>query len=451
MWCLFILIHHSISFRSWSQVGTDWLNPSNYFFLGCAVLTAIFGLATLLKPSSKLLFLLMLVFWSLLKFDNMPAIPNHIIVALCINLFWIVSISMSLIRNELNDGGGIYRRIEPYLKYSVFILYFFSVFHKLNADFFNPEVSCAVELYSDISSSFPFLPNSNIHGLLIYGTLIAEAAIPVLLLIRRTQLAGILLAIWFHFFLSLHSNVYIMSFSAEIYALLIPFLPSFAVQKIEAQIRSFRANYKYIIPGLFLLVILIVLLFGLSDLSKTIFSFGWAIWSGILFITSIWLFFTYRFRSGDKLRFVFNPWFAFITALLFFNGITPYLGIKTATNFSMFSNLLVSGETTNHLLLPKSLPIVDYSSDLVDIIDTNDPYLGNVRMAHARITFFELERWLQEHGDEQSMVLIYNHNGKLINLKGATTLASKGISDWLQKKFLIFRVIPADGPCPCQW
>jgi hypothetical protein len=59
--------------------------------------------------------------------------------------------------------------------------------------------------------------------------------------------------------------------------------------------------------------------------------------------------------------------------LLFLSGATPYLGLSTASNFAMFSNLSTEGLTSNHLLLSNNpLKIWNYQEDIVKIIEIDD-------------------------------------------------------------------------------
>ncbi len=59
--------------------------------------------------------------------------------------------------------------------------------------------------------------------------------------------------------------------------------------------------------------------------------------------------------------------------LIFFHGITPYFGLRTAGNFSMFSNLRTEGKVSNHLLLSGNpLKIWDYQDDVVEVLEIDD-------------------------------------------------------------------------------
>ena len=68
------------------------------------------------------------------------------------------------------------------------------------------------------------------------------------------------------------------------------------------------------------------------------------------------------------------PKFMYIfLAVIFLYGATPYLGLRTAGNFSMFSNLRTEGAISNHLLLGNNLlKIWNYQEDVVKFIEIDD-------------------------------------------------------------------------------
>ena len=80
-----------------------------------------------------------------------------------------------------------------------------------------------------------------------------------------------------------------------------------------------------------------------------------------------------EFPSAGALLTVRTPGLLIIPALLFANGLMPYLGLKTETSFAMYSNLRTEGGYSNHWLLPASLQIWDYQRDLVKIHRTSVP------------------------------------------------------------------------------
>jgi hypothetical protein len=65
-----------------------------------------------------------------------------------------------------------------------------------------------------------------------------------------------------------------------------------------------------------------------------------------------------------------------LVALVGFNGLCPYLGLKTTLCYAMFSNLRTEGGTTNHLFIPASWQVFDVQQDLVTILDSSDDALA---------------------------------------------------------------------------
>ncbi|MEJ2004534.1 MAG: hypothetical protein P8X57_06135 [Cyclobacteriaceae bacterium] len=332
------------------------------------------------------------------------------------------------------------------------------MFHKLNEDYLNPAVSCAVDLYSNISSAYHLMPTGAVMDeITIYSTLLFEAAIPLLLISGRLWRIGVMLAILFHSLLSMHSNVYIMSFSAEIFAMLTIFIPEEALQRMKGVFNKATQLIMSMIKsrdsGILLILIILgaipVLLFfapvELGTVLKSLFLFGWFTWCLILFL----LVARYGKASwvGSKGNILAMPLLIVFPIVFIINGFTPYLGLKTATNFSMFSNLYINGRENNHLLIDHNYPLLDHSADQVQVISSNQPYFKNLASNDINITYFELVRWMDEHPDVKDLELTLRHNGEITDF---TSLQGESLS-WVEKKLLIYRVLPPRRPCPCQW
>ena len=137
-------------------------------------------------------------------------------------------------------------------------------------------------------------------------------------------------------------------------------------------------------------------------------------------------------------------------ALLIFDGINPYLGLKTDTAFAMYSNLRSEGGTTNHLIWRHPLALANYQEDLVQIVDSSDPKLKAAAGRGVPITFFDLQKrtsYLVKEGGKNISVT-YIRNGKLTQVEAAETdpeLATR--PPLLARKFLLFRAINREG-CP---
>ena len=71
---------------------------------------------------------------------------------------------------------------------------------------------------------------------------------------------------------------------------------------------------------------------------------------------------------------IFKPRWAIqwlIPVILLFNGMNPYLGLKTDYSFNMFAGLQTEGGKTNHIFMPQRFKIASYQYDIVQILASN--------------------------------------------------------------------------------
>ncbi|MDT0644291.1 hypothetical protein RM553_15745 [Zunongwangia sp. F363] len=476
MWCFFILVHHTITAGDWTKIGNNFLQSGNYFFLGLCVFLPFVIILSVLNPRKPLIFAAGLLIWSGIKFGNMPFIPNHIILALIVNLCTISGILYMYFwkksGNLEENIGQMYKIVAPVLRWLVIILYFFTVFHKLNHSYFDPTVSCGVALYGEITKILPFLPNNELVAwITIYGTLIIETLIPVLLLILGYRLFAIITGLAFHFLLAIHPNLMIFSFTTEIYALYTLFLPIKTVKDIHITITNIlrklmflnqKDKIKLSIALLIPAGVLILWIYKTNPVPAVppnylqFIIFGLYAWCSFLILLTLRYIFKTKIEDRLHTRQLLNipaPAFIFFIFLTVFNGITPYLGLKTATNFSMFSNLKVAGEKSNHLIIAETLPLLQYNNDFVEIEDSDYPPFIHIKEKHELVTLFEIEREVQNYDSEEPKNLTYSYRKKTykVQLPKDQNLPQFNRISWMEKKFLVYRDVPKSGPCPCQW
>ena len=88
-------------------------------------------------------------------------------------------------RNWRIDTTALYQAFAPVVRIELLIVYFFVVFHKMNSGFFDPEHSCGSFMYLRLAHEYPLLPTGDwFRPWAIYLTMIAETAIPVMLVVR---------------------------------------------------------------------------------------------------------------------------------------------------------------------------------------------------------------------------------------------------------------------------
>jgi len=140
-------------------------------------------------------------------------------------------------------------------------------------------------------------------------------------------------------------------------------------------------------------------------------------------------------------------------------GMTPYLGLRTAGNFSMFSNLRTEGDTSNHLLLGANpLKVWGYQEDIVWIVDIDDR-VGQ-RIHHYdqsprgyALPVVEFRKWIQEWSRAGDHVpLTYGYRGELHTTDDIVTDPRWRTDSRTPAMVLLdFRVIQPGQPNWCRW
>ncbi|WP_242927549.1 HTTM domain-containing protein [Pontibacter vulgaris] len=423
-----------------------------------SILLALAAVAVILRPKSVYLFLFMLAVSILHAIDGMPFLQNHIMFEAALQLFilgCIVSIiAPEAFRNRLKDQltstefrNKLFDSFAPVARISIVILYFFAVFHKLNSGFFDITISQSIHLLKDIKQHIQFLPlTDTIKYVSVWGTVITETAIAVLLCFRSTRLHGIFLAMIFHIFISfnpMHRGF--TSFSGMLYTLFFFFTPKelpAALSEITTNIWCKLTSPKTITIKLIVIALLAIIsvlgyliynwntLYGKTGLYYSVYSLI-IVWWLFLFMSLLFATRYYKmtpeahaFRLPFKLHILFP-------ALLVLNGMLPYLGLKTNTSFNMFTNLRTEGGYTNHLFIPASLQVFDFQKDLVQIKSTNLEELKTYAGPSKKMmVYFEFSRTIAN--TTQDAYIEYIHNGlpQRLEIKNGKIQATESIKKY---------------------
>ena len=338
------------------------------------------------------------------------------------------------------EPGTLYRTFAPIVRLELIILYFFAVLHKLNADFLDPQISCAVHFYAAQLQSLPFALAGAVP---IYLTLAVETAIPLLLCWPLTRNAGILLGLLFHAAVGFNPISEFYNFSSMIFALL--FL--FASLRLDAGWPTrylFRPLWWEGVPfyGKSVLAVGAVLVFvGLvvaapAELALPL----WGLYSAGLIL----LFVLLPKAPPARPAFSFRPWPVLLVPLLIgLNGCSPYLGLKTETAFAMYSNLRTEGGQSNHLLVPAGVQLFGFQRDLVEIKDSSSGFLASLARRKLMLPFFEVRALLQQHPNTS---LTYERHAGPNTSPGAQL---RQPIPWPLRKLLYFRPVTHSGRQPC--
>ena len=436
----------------------------NHWRLGALpVLAALWLLARPTSPSRLALLALAQLY---VVVTHSPYISNHWLFTGFVNLTLLLAYGRQALaeRTMAVDGETFYRTFAPAARLELLLLYFFAVLHKLNRDFYSTDTSCGASFYAAQVERFPFLPRSLLLEIAsIHLTVLVEAAIPLLLLFRRTRIPGILLGAVFHGLIALNPESTFYNFSSMLYALFALFAPTHLIRAVAESptLARWRSRFRspdgrrdrYPALAVALLVGLSVVYLqttlgrqwlDLALLLWGVYSLGWI---ALLIAALRW---SRRAPADDPARLLALPWpgLAVVPMLVLLNGFAPYLGLKTETTFAMFSNLRTEGGETNHYLIPASWQIFDYQRDLVEIIDASNPLLRELARHGELMTLFELRSITSRRPE---MTLAYRLHGQLVQVPraGGDPLLSRPLSPLL-RKLLFFRGVDKSGRQHCR-
>ncbi len=464
LWACQALVHQDFYSR--------WLHENNPFGW---VLTAL-AVTTLLRPSSLWLFAGMLtssIIYNVLKW---PFVVNHILLESIVN----ATILAAILRTLLFAGAGpvrfgreareqVYDRFAPVVAVMVVLMYYFAFMAKLNWDFVNPDVTCVVVMNDVLLRRFPFLPDSDgVKWTVIVLTLVVEAAIPILLTFRRTRYLAVLTGVPFHIILGLVGHRTFSAFAFALYGLfcmneLVQLATTVKRQVITRLSRSgcrmlYAAGSAICIMGIrFLIDADLAGNYRASIGPLKIYQISWVIWIlwslivGAVYAVCAWMYYKSANARSTALA-IARPGLLWLSvSVVVLNGMSQYLGLKTETCFTMYSNLRTEGAFNNHFFMP-AWRLASYQDDLVEIISTDLPELQEYIGHEVLMTGFELRRILST--TRENFELVYRRDGQHLELrKSGDKIPDSPLLQphpmWLSK-LLRFRPIPTARCAACQ-
>ncbi|MGF1520812.1 MAG: hypothetical protein ACFBSF_00650 [Leptolyngbyaceae cyanobacterium] len=503
--------------EKWKHVGFSW---AFVILLSLLVFTGINRLKFFIFLVASTAYILLFRF---------PEVANHVNFILLINIPLILGILYSWLRPHLTDQDS-FQITSPFLRLSLVFAYFFAGFHKLNQDFFHPEVSCLgwfMGAFVSIvtTSKVLFIPSILIllglgvvcvrllgnplkrlsrslkFCLLALGTAMAIAAGGILVLMLQDsvptwlravvillvavvviawEVVGGPLLLWprvqgpiLAFSAAMHASfalIGFVDFSSLALAILFCYIPQNYLDVLDK--RSSVSVFQYKIHrahAYFLILLLGSLLTGLH------YRIGWNFGDmpflhGIVFLGGTAVLFwpiLATLCSTQRLPWqgipLLNPQVNVLPVvafalLVFFFGMNSYLGLRTAGNFSMFSNLRTEGIDSNHLLLASNpLKIWDYQDNVIDVLAINDEAaaIGHKYrpLKGERLPLVEFKKLIHKWTEANYTVPItFVHNGVTYSsqdiVNDATWQTPKRTWDMY---FMDFRIIQTEGPNICRW
>jgi len=418
---------------------------------GLAVVAALW---VLLSPWSTFPFALLLFAEAGFVVEQMPESSSLGWLHLVVSATALTSLADVCIRQRTLrvSGPEWLAACAPAIRLEFLVVYGWAFWHKLNWGYLDPDGTCAVGLYEQARGvlhhefglgRWILLPGGRgLAWLLIVASLAIEAALPLLLLARRTRSLGIAVGLCFHLFLGLG---YFYAFSSTAVAILFLFCPEDLARRIESR-GSSRPTYR---------TWAVVALIGLAGIR---FFRGWS-WNPafhlgqylfVLYVPAcLWAARSLLARnetSPRELLLTRMRWALIFPAITAFNGATPYLGLKNEYSFAMYSNLRTEEGETNHLVMPL-LEIAGYQRDIARVLESSYGPLDLLARRRIAIPFQELHRRVQKRladtGEDFS--LTYTRQGQEFVVPSVAADPALGAPlSLVERKLLGFREIPID-------
>lgn len=453
-WVLAFFLHHA----------EDWKYPAT------SIVAMLLAVWTTFARDRAVPFTVSLAVFTVVNVEKLPHLANHAnyytLICVCL-LLWIAGVWWRNGRRlDEETLARAFPGVRPTLCLSLFVVYWMAGFHKLNAGFFDPDVSCAADFFLRYAREYDF-PESVFPRWLLdtspYLVVFVELAGALLLLVPRLQVLGILA------FVLLHSYLVPLSFydfASICYGILLCFLPP---RLFEGSANRARAERGMRVLVVAMLVGNVVSRFledeGLEDWIAADNAMGWFFLAGSL--TLIVQVVRNARASGLRLldlegvnlfafREVRPRWMWLMPLLLLVYTNTSYLGLRTAGNTTMFSNLRTEDGVSNHFLVSSSWQPFGFQRDVLYVEAIPEEFRDEMRgqpEVGMGMTRFELrriaERW-RGRGEEVPMRFrqgnrIYSYDDITEEDEWARPLP------WIAKKLMLFREIQPDGPNECRW
>jgi hypothetical protein len=362
------------------------------------------------------------------------------------------------VRADGIDGARLAARFLPVARWTLLAFYVFTACAKLNYAFLTPKVSCAVYYGDELLRSLHLgaLDRTGISARVLPVLVIAiELAIPLLLALRRTRHMGVVLGVAYHSVIGLDMTHLFADFSSVVAALFVLFLPPAFAADVVRLARPRRLGE--VARGLAIIgssAVLLALWIGSGVVTRRVSLDGrvvaWVACDVVLLV--LVLRFLRRPRPGPvvaaRIGHASPGLLLVVPTLVVLNGLSPYLELKTAYGWNMYSNLETVNGQTNHLLVPRTLGLSNVQRDLVRIRATNDPGLALYVTERYDLPFRQLRAYLSSR---PGVHLVYERGGRphVADPVANDPALVRPVPAWKQK-LQPFRAVDQSGPSRCQ-
>jgi hypothetical protein len=395
----------------------------------------------------------------------MPVAGNNKMIAAFMNAGILLICAHAVVRagNTAPVRENIYENMRVVARALLATMYFYGIFHKINTDFLDPRVSCAVALYMPLADGFGLQNNVTGKYLAIWSTFIVEAIAIVSLYWKRWFAVGLLLALMFHFVIPISVYSWYMDFSSLVLALYILSVPREVSERfydscarLFRQLRERFGALGQALPFGVVIGAAVTLVGVLSVFSRqahvapshayqSVWVLMWVVYGGVtmlLLADAAINHLPWRGTVGPR-----RPlWVYAVPATLFIVCTAPYLGLRTEASIAMFSNLHTEAGVSNHLLIREPLDWFPYQSEVALIKASSDPDLQHFADRNQGLVMFSLLERLRKKPEHW---VTYELNGVRHEQATAQSLGAFTHASFWERKLLIFKHVDFARPKVC--
>lgn len=403
------------------------------------------ALAGLARPASRRIRTAMFGLVVVSVLVEMPTVGNHWIVAGAVS-------ALAIIARPWTQSGEWWSRFVPGARLILVVFYSFAAFAKLNSGFLNPIASCS-RFFANQALHFWQLPeiygDSPLAGPLAYSALCIELSVIPLLLWHRTRSLGVWLGVAFHLVLTLDLAQHFFDFTMVLVPLFLLFAPEGTLETLDARLPRPRRVRGRIWQ---LLGVMVVSATTLMVSQAAIVLGVLATWAAWLVLLVVFVRVVLLRRPGPtveplRLRPTSLP-AALVVGLVLLNGLSPYLGLKTAFGFNMYSNLTTAGGETNHLLVPATAEFRRGQAETALILDSSDEDFAEYVDSGFAVPLINLRNYFAENPDVRVSFAVNGVRFDLERVGDHPEWVDR--SPWYLERFAPFRALPMSDPPVCQ-
>lgn len=429
-------------------------------------LTVATALLLIMRPRATILLIALSTLMLTRYAMHMPVASNNKMISAFMNAGVLIIAAQAY----LTLGPGqvarevLYERMRVVGRALLAVMYFYGIFHKINTDFFDPRVSCAVALYTPLAGGFGLGESLAGKYLAIWSTFIVETITLVALYWKRYFAVGLIFGLVFHFVIPISAYSWYMDFSSLVLALYVLSVPrEVSAEFYEGCARLFRGlrerlgEIGIVLPFTIVVALAASLVLALKYLNpevraapfhlwQSMWVLLWVIYGGVTMVLLV-------HASLDHLPWhgrhpARQPlWLYLIPLALFVWCASPYVGLRTEGTIAMFSNLHTEGGVTNHLVIRKPAEWFGYQKDVAMIRDASDPAMQRLaaRGDHG-LVMHSLQEYLRKHPTQW---VTYELDGVRHEKVMAGSPALPPPPNWIERTFLIFKPVDFARPKVC--